>query len=70
MPYQTLYRALFADHPDYATLYKEYLDICKRTGEKPNRDDFFGWLQGLANNLPALVKPDYDSMWAWAVEQP
>ena len=70
MPYKRLYNALFADHPDYKTLWAEYLEVCKKTNEKPNRSDFFGWLQGLANDLPALVRPDYDSMWAWAVEQP
>lgn len=50
----------------YAREYAEYLKICERYNQKPSKDDFFGYLQGIANNLPAMNRPDYGILYGMA----
>lgn len=47
-----------------AARYTEYLALCEKQGETPDRTDFFGYLYGFENGTHAASRPDYGGLYA------
>ena len=44
---------------NYQSYYNAYIALCKTKNQKPSREDFFGYLYGVANNTSAINRPNY-----------